>query len=131
MDNKLKTLTFPQTRNALLLYEAVAIALEDAGFMDDNKKINKAIEALTPKDDVTKVLKQLQGYGYRDYLVEKEAGRAVDSAEAKAAHIKDYVSARFKKHMSNPKTGVKATKMYNDAYPSVVAENPSDDTPTA
>lgn len=126
MNNEFKTLNFPQNKNALQIYEAVAAALDDAEFMDDNKKISKAIEALTPKDDVTKVLKQLQGYGYRDYLVEKEAGRAEDSPEAKAAHIKEYVSARFKKHMSNQKTGAKATKLFYETYPSAGAETTTD-----
>lgn len=108
--------------NVLKLNAAVTIALADADFMGDTKKVNKAIEALRPKDDVTRVFKMLQGNALKDYLVDKDNGKVDGSDEARTGAIKSYVFDKFKKHMTDPKTSEKATKMYNDAYPPEIAE---------
>jgi hypothetical protein len=75
------------------------------------------VDALTPKDDLTRVFKQLQGNGLKDYLLEKEKGNVADTPEAKAAHIKKYITTKFEKHMINAETGPKATNMFNQEYP--------------
>lgn len=107
--------------NIQRLNAAVAIALANADFMGDAKKVNKAIEALTPKDDVTRVFKMLQGNALKDYLVNKELGKAADGSQARADWIKNYVTDKFKKHMADPRTATNATKLYNDAYPATTA----------
>lgn len=108
---------FPDNKNGNLLYEAVTKALGDEDFMGDNKKVNKAVEALTPKDTLTATLKRLQGNANRDYLDKKDQGIIGYTEETRSEKIKEYVTARFQAYMDNPKTSGKATKLYNDTYP--------------
>jgi hypothetical protein len=107
--------------NLQLLQAAFVIAVADEKFMGDSTKVGKAIEALTPKDGLTRVLKQLQGYGLKDFLVKKEEGKAGYTDLTKAEKVKGYVLGKFKPYMDDPKTSVKATELFNAAYPSTTA----------
>lgn len=103
--------------NIELLQNALTAALADDDFMGDNKKVRNAIDALTPKDTLTAVLKRLQGNARKEYLVDKEDGKAGDTPQAKAVYIRKYVEVRYNKYMTDPKTADKATKLFNEAYP--------------
>lgn len=103
--------------NKQKLEEAFFGALGDEDFMGNSSKVNKAIEALTPKDSLTAVLKRLQGNARRDFLDKKDQGINGYTDDAKAEKIKDYVSSKFKSYMEDPKTATKATKIYFDSYP--------------
>jgi len=101
---------------------AVAIALADDDFMGNNKKVDNAVDALTPKDTITSVFKRLQGNALKDFLVKKDEGKAGYVDEAKAEKVQAYVLAKFKGYMEDPKTSAKATEMFNAAYPSARSE---------
>jgi CxxC motif-containing protein (DUF1111 family) len=107
--------------NEQKLREVLELALADDEFMSSNTKVNKAVEALTPKDDLTRVFKTLQINARKDFNDKKEEGIPGYTNQTKDAKIREYVSSRFKKHMDAPKTSVKATSMFNAAYPAVVA----------
>lgn len=107
--------------NVERLNAAVALAVADAKFMGDNSKVNKAIEALTPKSTVSATFKRLHGNALSAFLVKKEEGVTGYTSETKAAKIKEYVHEKFKSYMDDPKTSEEATKLYNAAYPAVVA----------
>ena len=105
--------------NAKLLYAAFDLATADIDFMGNNAKVDKAIEAMTPKDEVSKVFKQLQGNARKDFNDKKEEGTPGYTEQTKANKIREYVLLKFQKHMSAPKTSAKATKLFNDTYPLV------------
>jgi hypothetical protein len=113
--------------NEQKLRDALEIALADEDFMGNNTKVNKAVEALTPKDDLTRVFKQLQGNARKDFNDKKEEGTPGYTEQTKADKIREYVLTKFKKHMDAPKTSVKATNMFNAAYP--VVAPPTDSVP--
>jgi len=101
------------------LTAALFLALADEDFMGNNSKVNKAIEAMTPKDTLTAVLKRLQGNARRDFLDKKDSGVVGYDDESKADKIREYVSTRFKDYMENPKTSKKANELFNAAYPPI------------
>ncbi|NVN91918.1 MAG: hypothetical protein HXX11_15130 [Desulfuromonadales bacterium] len=106
-----------------MLRAALAMVLEDDEFMNDDGKVNNVFDAMTYKDGVSKIFRQLQGNGLKDYLVNKEKGKAGASPQDKADWIKGYITARFTKHMVDPNTGARATKLFNAAYPPAVPEH--------
>lgn len=103
--------------NKELLEAALVIALADVKFMGDNTKVDKAVEALTPKSTVTATFKRLQGNALSDYSVNKENGVDGYHDGTKALKIKEYVHDRFKSYMEATKTSVEATKLFHAAYP--------------
>ena len=103
--------------NKQKLEAAFFLAIEDKDFMGNSSKVNKAIEALTPKDTLTAVMKRLQGNARRDFLDKKDQGVSGYTDENKADKMKEYVSSRFKDYMESPKTAKKATEIFNKAYP--------------
>jgi hypothetical protein len=121
MNNEL-TITFPQYGNAQLLRDAVLKALADEDFMGNNKKVNNAVEALTPKDTLTATLKRLQGNANKDYLDKKDKGIIGYVDQFRAEKMKAYVLDRFQAYMDAPKASEKATKLFNAAYPPKVLE---------
>jgi len=104
--------------NKKLLNDALAIALADGKFMGDNTKVDKAVEALTPKSTVSAVLKRLQGNALRDFLEKKDSGLAGYDDENRADKMKAYVYDKFRSYLETPKTADEATKLFNAAYPS-------------
>jgi len=119
MENTLtagNTVTFPQDANAQAIRSAVLKALADEDFMGSIKKINAAVEALTPKDDVSRVFNQLLGNARKDFNDKKERGLIGYTEDDRAEKTKEYVQSRFKKHMADPKTGLKATRLFNAEY---------------
>lgn len=96
---------------------AVALVLTNDKFMDDNSKVNKAIDALTPKSTASSVLKRLQGNAKRDFLDKKDAGVAGYAEENRVSKIKEYIFNRFKSYMESPRTSAEATTLFNAAYP--------------
>lgn len=109
--------------NEQRLRNALALALADEKFMGNTPKVDKAIEALTPKSNVTATFKRLQGNALSDYSVNKENGIPGYNDGTKASKIKEYVYDRFKSYMVDPKTAVEATKLFIAAYS--VAVGPS------
>ena len=107
--------------NSLKLNAAVAIALADADFMGNTNKVNKAIEALTPKSTVTATFKRLQGNAKKDFLDKQDSGQAGYTDLTRTVKIRQYVFDKFKMYMETPKTADEATKLYNDAYPQEAA----------
>lgn len=99
------------------LETALAVALADEKFMGNNDKVNKAIEALTPKSTVSATLKRLQGNALKEFLAKKDAGAAGYTELSRADKIKEYVSDRFKAYMEDHKTSEEAVKLFNAAYP--------------
>lgn len=108
--------------NRQRLEAALTLALADQDFMGNSKKVTKAVEALTPKDNLTATLKRLQLNASRDYLEKREEGRSGYADEHKAERIKEYVHSRFKAYMEEPKTSKKATDLFYGAYPSANQE---------
>jgi hypothetical protein len=100
------------------LEAALAFALADEKFMGDNNKVNKAIEALTPKDNLSATLKRLQGNANKDFLDKKDKGIIGYEDQNRADKIKEYVQDRFRSYMEDPKTSEKAIKLFNATYPS-------------
>ncbi|MCM0084458.1 hypothetical protein L4X63_23040 [Geomonas sp. Red32] len=119
------TLTIPDTVNGKALHAVLLVALGNKDFMDDTKKIKKAVEILTPKSTVTATFKRLQGNALSDYSVNKEKGIAGYDDSTKANKMQQYVHDRFKSYMADPKTSEEATKLFNEAYP------PATDAPQA
>lgn len=115
--NNTLTVTFPNTAAGIMLHEAVGKALADAKFMGTTSKINNAVEALTPKDTLSGILKRLQNNANKDFLDKKDKGAIGYTEQNRAEKIKAYVQERFQVHMDNPTTSVKAIKLFNDAYP--------------
>lgn len=115
------TITFSQSANAQVLRAAVILALADEDFMGNNKKVNNAAEALTPKDTLTATLKRLQGNANKDFLDKWDKGVIGFTEQARAGKIKSYVQDRFQSYMDDPKTSEKATKLFNAAYPQETA----------
>jgi hypothetical protein len=107
--------------NIQRLKAAVAIALADSKFMRDNSKVDKAVDALTPKSTITATFKRLQGNGNSDFLVKKDEGQLGYTEQTRADKIKEYVHDRFKSYMEDPKTSEEATKLFNAEYPPVAA----------
>lgn len=107
--------------NEIRLNAALVIALADTDFMGDTKKVNKAIEALTPKSTVTATFKRLQGNAKKDFLDKKDADLGGYTEENRARKIKEYVYDKFKSYMEAAKTSVEATKLFNAAYPQEAA----------
>ena len=108
--------------NKQKLEAALAFALADEDFMGNNKKVDNAVDALTPKDTLTATFKRLQGNARKDFLDKKDQGLTGYVDEAKDAKIRDYVHAKFQAYMENPKTAKKATELFFAAYPSKEAE---------
>jgi hypothetical protein len=108
--------------NVKLLQAALTLALTDKNFIGNNRKVDNAIDALTPKDTVTAVFKRLQGNAKRDFLDKKDAGLDGYTDVNRDAKIKAYVSAKFNSYMIDPRTSAKATELFNAAYPSVSSE---------
>lgn len=77
--------------NSQRLNAAVALALADVDFMGDTSKVNKAIDALTSKDDVTKRLNQSVTYGEKDWALAFADDKSDKSK--KVQHIYDYIMA--------------------------------------
>jgi hypothetical protein len=99
------------------LEAALAVALADTKFMGNNDKVDKAIDALTPKTSVTATLKRLQGNALRDFLQKKDAKVVGYTEQTRADKIKEYVFDRFKVYMEDSKTSEEATKLFYAAYP--------------
>lgn len=100
------------------LNAAVALALADAKFMGDTSKVNKAIDALTPKSTVSGTLKRLQRNALSEFLVKKDKETVGYTEETKSDKIREYVHERFRSYMEAPKTSEEATRLYNAAYQS-------------
>jgi len=116
MTNEL-TITFPNTKNAKLIREAVIIALADDDFMDDDDKVSKAIESFIPKGTLSATFKRLQKNAKRDYLDnldDETPGYTVHNREEK---IKTYIYDRFKSYMDDSKTSKKARRLFDAVYP--------------
>lgn len=107
--------------NKQKLEAALVIALADEKFMGNNTKVDKAIEALTPKTTISATFKRLQGNARRDYLDKNDAGLAGYTELTRAAKIKEYVYEAFKSYMDDSKTSAEATKLFNAVYPVVIA----------
>jgi hypothetical protein len=107
--------------NAQRLNAAVAIALTNTDFMGNTPKVDKAIEALTPKSTVSATFKRLQGNAKKDFLDKKDAGHVGYTEDYRAEKIKEYVKSKFQTHMDSPKTSDEATKLFYDAYPTETA----------
>jgi hypothetical protein len=102
--------------NEQKLHNALKLALADEKFMGNNDKVNKAIDALTPKTTVTAVFKRLQGNALGDYAVNKEKGIDGYTDATKADKIKKYVQDRFQTYMDDPRTSKEATELFKAAY---------------
>jgi hypothetical protein len=109
--------------NIQKLQAALTIAIADEDFIGNTTKVNKAIEALTPKDELTKIFTQLKGNARRDFNDKKGEHVAGYSDLTRDAKIREYFTVRFQKHMDAPKTSKKATNMYNAFF------NPVDSVP--
>ncbi|QXE92430.1 hypothetical protein KP001_07870 [Geomonas subterranea] len=118
MDNKL-TITFPDTQNGKALHAVLKVAIANKDFMDDTKKIKKAVEILTPKSTLTATFKRLQGNALSDYSVNKEKGILGYNDGTKVEKMREYVHDRFKSYMTDPKTSDEATKLFKEAYPAI------------
>lgn len=103
--------------NEQKLRDAVEQAIADKDFMGNSKKVDKAVKALTPKDDLTRIFKQLQGNARKYFNDKKEEGVPGYNEQTRTAKIKEYVQNRFQKHMDASNTSVKATMMFSAAYP--------------
>ena len=103
--------------NEQLLYDALGLAIADKKFMGNNTKVDKAIEALTPKSTLTATFKRLQGNALSDYSVNKEKGVIGYNDETKATKIKSYIQGKFQSYLDDSKTSEEATKLFNAAYP--------------
>jgi hypothetical protein len=103
--------------NEKLLYEALENAVADKKFMGNDTKVDKAIEALTPKSTITATFKRLQGNALSDFLVKQRGGVLGFTAENEAAKIREYVKRTFQVHMDDAKTSEEAIKLFNVAYP--------------
>lgn len=110
--------------NKKLLRDALELALADEKFMGDKTKVDKAIDALTPKSTVSATFKRLQGNARRDFNDKKEEGTPGYTEHTKAGKIKKYVHDKFKAYMENPKTKDEATKLYYAAYPQETEKEP-------
>lgn len=111
--------------NRQRLEAALTLALADQDFMGNSKKVTRAVESLTPKDNLTATLKRLQLNANRDYLEKREEGKPGYVDEHKPERIKEYVHLRFKGYMEDPKTSKKANDLFYGAYPSADQEPPS------
>lgn len=109
-----------QMTNELRLRNALELAVADNKFIGDTSKVNKAIEALTPKSTVSATFKRLHGNALRDFLEKKDAGRVDYTDQTRADQIKKYVTDKFQSYIDDPKTSEEATKLFNAAYPVVV-----------
>jgi hypothetical protein len=99
------------------LTAAVALVLMDEKFMGNNTKVDKAIEALTPKTTVSGVFKRLQGNALGDFLILKDAGKPGYTEDNRTVRVADYVKSKFKSYMDDPKTSKEATELFNKTYP--------------
>lgn len=108
--------------NILRLQEALAIAIADTDFMSNTNKVNRAVEALTPKDELTRIFKQLQGNALKDFLVKKDRNIPGYTDENKTSKIKEYFTAKFQSHLANPLIADRAKEMYNSLYPAPAEE---------
>ena len=104
------------------LEAALALALADEKFMGNNSKVDKAIDALTPKTTVSATFKRLLGNARRDYLDKKDAGLAGYTELTRAAKIKEYVYEAFKSYMEASKTSEEAKKLFKAEYPDVASQ---------
>jgi hypothetical protein len=109
-------MTTNATTNEQRLYAALEVAIADTDFIGDNKKVEKAIEALTPKDTVTSVFKRLQGIARKDFLDKQDQELPGYTSATRDEKIKQYVHDKFKTYMENPKTAIKATELFNSVY---------------
>ena len=82
------------------------------------KKLAVAVDALAPKSTLSGVFKRFQGNALKDFAVKKEQGTAGYSNETKEQKIREYVLARFRLYMDDPKTTQEASKLFYAAYPS-------------
>lgn len=110
------------------LEAALALALADEKFMGETTKVDKAVEALTPKSTVTATFKRLQGNAKSDFLVKKDAKQTGYTDLNRDIKIKEYVYDKFKSYMDDSKTSAEATKLFNAVYPVVIAP-PADSVP--
>ena len=115
--------------NEQLLRDALEVTLADKKFMGNNTKVDKAVEALTPKSTLTATFKRLQGNALSDYSVNKENGVTGYNDGTKADKIKEYVYDRFKSYMIATATSDEATKLFNAAYPPKVEEQSTEEHP--
>lgn len=81
------------------------------------KKLAVAVDALAPKSTLSGVFKRLQGNALRDFALNKEQGTVGYSDATKAQKIREYVLARFRSYMEDPKTTPEASKLFYAAYP--------------
>lgn len=86
------------------------------------KHLGKVVELLTLNDNLSRVLKQLQGNALKHFLAQKEKGSIGFSEETKAAQIKHYVQTRFQSYMDDPDTAERAQELFNAAYPSTASQ---------
>lgn len=103
--------------NTILLRNALALALTDKKFMGNDTKVDKAIEALTPKSTITATFKRLQGNALSDFLVKQRGGVLGFTTDNEAAKIRDYVKGKFQVYMDDAKTSEEAINLFNAAYP--------------
>lgn len=103
--------------NAEKLNAAVALAIADAKFIGNTDKVNKAIDALTPKSTVTATFKRLQGNARKDFLDNQDSGKIGYTEDNRAAKIRDYVSNRFQTYIDDPKTANEAKDLFNATFP--------------
>ena len=108
--------------NRQKLEAALALALADVKFMGNNDKVEKAVEALTPKSTVTATFKRLQGNAKSDFLVRKDAGQTDYTDLNRDSKIKEYVYDKFKSYMVDTKTRDEATKLFDAAYTDVASQ---------
>lgn len=106
--------------NEKRLRDAFELALADTKFMGDTSKVDRAIEALTPKSTISATLKRLQGNARRDFLDKRDSGVVGYTEETRADKMRKYVHDRFKSYMEDPKTSDEANRLFNDAFPPVV-----------
>lgn len=114
--------------NVTRLQSALAIAIADEKFIGNSTKVDKAIDALTPKSNMSGTLKRIQGNALSDFLVKKDENVVGYSDQTRADKVKAYVNDKFKVHMEAPKTSVEATQLFNAAYPTATAV--TDNVPT-
>ncbi len=102
--------------NVQLLNAALLLALADSEFMGNNSKVDKAVDALTPKDGLTRIFKQLQGNAKKDFLLGKDEKKSGYTDENKAAKIREYVEHKFNSYMLDSKTSDRAKALFNEVF---------------
>jgi len=111
------TITIPNTAAGKMIYEAVAIAIEDDEFMDDMEQVKKTAEAIIPKGTLSATFKRLQKNAKRDFLEKMDDSVPGYSAANRDQKIKDYITAKFLVYLNDQKTAKRAKRLFDLAYP--------------